>query len=136
MDRTHLTYSAATTCRQNQSRLFQKMDIILNTNHRSSAYCGSNFLSQKHKIYIKHAKNGGEVFCGKYLLDGVCEKTKTVYEFHGCYWHRFQKCYLSNTFNTHKSLLQFTVYKRHEERIKFIRNYMRSFKLVELLQEG
>ena len=28
-----------------------------------------------------------------YKVDGYDEENKTVYEFHGCYWHGCQKCY-------------------------------------------
>ena len=41
------------------------------------------FISENENIQIKHAKNGGEGECGRYKLDGVCETTKTIYEFHG-----------------------------------------------------
>jgi len=28
-----------------------------------------------------------------YKVDGVDEKTKTIFEFHGCYFHGCQKCF-------------------------------------------
>ena len=31
------------------------------------------YISEKEKNNIKHGKNGGEVQCGRYKLDGVCE---------------------------------------------------------------
>ena len=43
-------------------------------------------------IHIQHARNGGEVrLAGKsgrlYNVDGYCEATDTIYEFHGTMWH-------------------------------------------------
>ena len=78
------------------------------------------FLSEKFKIKIKHAKNGGEVSCGAFKLDGVCEETKTIFEFHGCYWHGCLICYTITTFNTLKQLQQITVFNRHLDRMRFI----------------
>ena len=42
--------------------------------------------------YIQHAINGGEqqvtLLTGqKILVDGLCMKTNTVYQFHGCFYH-------------------------------------------------
>ena len=51
------------------------------------------YLSLKNSIFIQHAKNTGEKQCGKYFLDGLCEQNKTIYEFHGCYWHGCKLCY-------------------------------------------
>jgi G:T-mismatch repair DNA endonuclease (very short patch repair protein) len=59
---------------------------------------------------IQHARNGGEYELPNpnpptlaadgtvrkrppYKVDGFCEETKTVYEFHGCYYHACPKCY-------------------------------------------
>ena len=28
-----------------------------------------------------------------YKVDGYCEETKTIYQFHGCYWHGCSLCY-------------------------------------------
>ena len=61
------------------------------------------FMSENYKINIKHACNGGEqviVVDGKSIkIDGYCEQTKTMYQFHGCYWHGCNKCYEENTIN-------------------------------------
>ena len=44
------------------------------------------FLSGK---AIKTGLNSKEVRIGRHglLVDGFCDETKTVYQFHGCYWH-------------------------------------------------
>jgi len=39
-------------------------------------------------LTIRHAEAGGELYIGgSDYVDGYCEATNTVYEFHGCYWH-------------------------------------------------
>jgi len=61
------------------------------------------FMSENYKINIKHACNGGEqviiVDRKSIKIDGYCEQTKTMYQFHGCYWHGCNKCYEENTIN-------------------------------------
>ena len=38
-------------------------------------------------IEIKHALNGGEQRISGHYVDGYHEESRTVFEFHGCYWH-------------------------------------------------
>ena len=90
------------------------------------------YLSRKHNINIKHTNNGGEVQCGPYRLDGVCEELKTIFEFQGCYWHGCLKCYSPNTFNTIKQMHQQSVHLRHYHRVNFIKKQMNNYKFVEL----
>lgn len=47
------------------------------------------------KIYIRHALNEGEIRLPgtRYMLDGFCLETNTVYEFNGCYWHGCPICF-------------------------------------------
>lgn len=47
---------------------------------------------QLRKIRIKHILNGGEQKIIKYLVDGFHEKSNTVFEFHGCFWHSHNNC--------------------------------------------
>jgi len=48
-------------------------------------------------ISIQHAESGGELRVrhskGHYLVDGYCEETNTVYEFHGDIWHGNPACF-------------------------------------------
>lgn len=41
---------------------------------------------------IRYALNGGELFIGRYAVDGYEEETRTVYEIYGCYWHGCPTC--------------------------------------------
>ena len=54
-------------------------------------------------LNIQHALNGGEkkltIDNKTYKVDGFCEKTNTVYEFYGCFWHGCPKCYRPNIIN-------------------------------------
>jgi hypothetical protein len=39
--------------------------------------------SYKDHIHIQHAKNGGEVRIGEFMVDGINEERKTIYEYMG-----------------------------------------------------
>jgi len=49
--------------------------------------------SQRH--YVQQAGNAGEyrVPATGFFVDGYCQDTSTVYEFHGCFWHGCPHCY-------------------------------------------
>ena len=52
------------------------------------SYVWLDFLMKSNKIKILHKLNHQkEIRIGNYLVDGFCAKTKTVYEFNGCYYH-------------------------------------------------
>ncbi|KAL4083555.1 hypothetical protein QTP88_028871 [Uroleucon formosanum] len=42
---------------------------------------------------ISHALNGGEKTIAGNKVDGFDNKSKTVYQFHGCFWHGCTKCF-------------------------------------------
>ena len=46
-------------------------------------------LTKELNINIRHENNCplGERRIGEYKVDGICEETNTVYEYHGCYHH-------------------------------------------------
>jgi len=60
-------------------------------------------IMKKENIFIQHANNIGEkqviINDKTYKFDGYCEKTNTVYEFHGSYYHGDPKFYNKNDFN-------------------------------------
>jgi G:T-mismatch repair DNA endonuclease (very short patch repair protein) len=41
-----------------------------------------------------------------FTVDGYDESTRTVYQFHGCYWHGCRKCYPENTVRYEKTMEQ------------------------------
>ena len=44
-------------------------------------------------VHIQHAPREQEKVIGGYKVDGWCEETQTIYEFHGDYWHGNPKKY-------------------------------------------
>ena len=42
------------------------------------------------KIYVDNKK---------FYVDGFCEKTNTIFEFYGCFWHGCKKCYKEEILN-------------------------------------
>ena len=81
-----------------------------------------NSIIEKENIHIQHAENGGEYYIetiGK--VDGYCEDTNTVYEFHGDYWHGNPKIYESEDYNERSRKTYGELYKNtldREEKIK------------------
>jgi hypothetical protein len=67
----------------------------LNRRHCSHSKIAIRWLEHESKKigkYIRHAENGGEYSIMtekgyKWPVDGVCEETKTIYEFYGDYYH-------------------------------------------------
>ncbi len=92
------------------------------------------WISNTNKCFVQHAKNNGEFRVGKYLVDGFCAETNTIFEFHGCFFHGCQKCYPNpNTWNSLKQSTMGYIYKKHLNRIEYITNYSnKKFKLVEM----
>jgi len=74
------------------------------------------YISQTENVDIRHACNGGEVVIqinGKtYKVDGYCENTKTIYQFHGCYFHGCSSCYDELTVNRLSQYNMKYLYKR------------------------
>jgi G:T-mismatch repair DNA endonuclease (very short patch repair protein) len=54
-----------------------------------------DFIKNELNIDIVHALNEGEykIEGSKYKADGYCEELRTIFEFHGCFWHGCEKCY-------------------------------------------
>ena len=70
------------------------------------SYVWMDFLMKKEKIKILHKLNNQkEIRIGNYLLDGYSIQNKTVYEFHGCYFHYCTKdCPTVKKIKSHKWL--------------------------------
>ena len=51
--------------------------------------------AKRRKIRIHHAMSGhgGERWIERAPVDGYNPETKTVFQYHGCYWHGCQKCF-------------------------------------------
>ena len=95
--------------------------------HSKKAIAWLDYMSDIGNIEIRHAENNdnGEFKIPKsnYKADGYCEKTNTIYEFHGCIYHGCPKCFNKNdtspiTHTKYKDLYQKTMDKEN-----FIRSH-------------
>ena len=85
------------------------------------AICWLNYISNSEKIIIIHAKNNGEFKIGNYKVDGYCQMNKTIYEFHGCFYHGCPKCFRPETWNNLKQSTMGYIYKQHINRISYLK---------------
>jgi len=87
-----------------------------------------------HYHTIQHAGNAGEVRIPGvgFFVDGYCQDTKTVYEFHGCFWHGCPHCYP----NRHEKHLRHCdrtmhdVYEKTQQRIRLLQSL--GYNVVEM----
>ena len=83
------------------------------------------YLEKSQHISIQHAERGGElrIPIGESYIqaDGWCEKTNTIYEFHGDYWHGNPEKYNPNEMNTTAKKTFGELYRRTIEREELIR---------------
>ncbi|KAG8173354.1 hypothetical protein JTE90_011604 [Oedothorax gibbosus] len=57
-----------------------------------------DFVSAKENICIYHAENGnGEITICGVKVDGFCEETNTIYQYHGCFYHGCEICFDRDT---------------------------------------
>ena len=57
------------------------------------------YVERTQNIYIRHARNEGEMKIGKYKVDGYCKEKKIIFEYNGCYFHGCPVCYHSDAKN-------------------------------------
>lgn len=62
-------------------------------NQSSKGIAWLEYVARTKKVKISHAGNGRECMIFGRKVDGYDEKNKTIYEFHGCFWHGCKKCY-------------------------------------------
>ena len=67
-------------------------------NTSNKAILWLKYESERRNILIQHSKNGGEVRCGNYYLDGF--SGDLIFEFHGCLFHGCPRCFKPETFTT------------------------------------
>jgi len=81
------------------------------------------WLNHFNNINIYHALNGGEKIIAGAKVDGYDEKSKTVYQYHGCFWHGCTKCYRDReTINNINHETMDDLYQKTIERSTIIKN--------------
>ena len=78
---------------------------------------------------IRHQGNGREKRVGKLLVDGWCAKTRTAYQFHGCYFHGCPKCYDHEEMNTLNGKTMVTLLANTKKHTAYLRRHV---KVVEM----
>jgi hypothetical protein len=103
--------------------------IIKNTSfddkHSKKSIQWLEFLAEKNKVTIQHARRGGEVMLPWYdektkktyhwKFDGYDSTNKTVYEFYGCYFHGCPQCFPNRNQICNKSGRQRTMEEVYAE---------------------
>lgn len=106
-------------------RYIKKLGFNTRTNCKFSSLSIQwiNSIMVKDNINIQHATNGGEYLIPgtKYKVDGYCQSTNTVYEFHGDYWHGNPQVYPSNYVNKVNYKTMSELYERTIQKEQTIR---------------
>jgi hypothetical protein len=94
------------------------------SNHSKSQIKWLNFMSGLYCNEIQHAENGGEykIPSSRYTVDGYCQKTNTIYEFHGDFWHGNPKKYKSYDLNPCSIKTYGELYNKTIEREQYIKD--------------
>ena len=92
-------------------------------NYSKSSIKYLNFMEKMYNIQIQHAENVGEhiIKTTNYSADGFCEKTNTIYEFHGDFWHGNPNLYDTNDINKRNGKTFGELYQKTLEREQLIK---------------
>ena len=80
---------------------------------------------------IRHQGNGREKRVGKLLVDGWCAKTRTAYQFHGCYFHGCPKCYDHEETNTLNGKTMGTLLENTRRNTAYLRRHVETVEMWE-----
>ena len=80
---------------------------------------------------IRHQSNGREKRVGKLLVDGWCAKTRTAYQFHGCYFHGCPKCYDHEETNTLNGKTMGTLLENTRRNTAYLRRHVETVEMWE-----
>ncbi len=105
-----------------------------NSEQKSSNACFQwlKFIMHTQQINIQHFRNGGEQKFANFRVDGYHKDSKTIYEFYGCYYHGCPRCFTQGSFNKQRQLLQSTIYKKHVDRIKNLKEKNKDHVFIEM----
>ena len=104
------------------------------TNHSHVAMQWLRWVEAQLDRPLQHARNKGEfrIPGTRYTVDGYDATTRTVYEFHGCYWHGCPRCHPQRQ-ETHARLLDRTMgdaYRTTQTKVRSLR--VRGYTVVEM----
>ncbi len=97
--------------------------------YSKDSICWLDLIMHKENINIQHALSGGEKVISGHKVDGYCEKTNTVYQFHGCFWHGCTKCYDPNFINNKNKK---TMRELYDNTLEINAKLIRDHKLIEI----
>jgi hypothetical protein len=80
------------------------------------------WIAQRDNVAMEHARNCGEKWIGKYLVDGFNEEANVVWEIHGCLWHGCERCYARDTVNPVNHLTMHDLRQRTLEKAQYLCN--------------
>lgn len=141
VDPLQISLTIAAACHYVYRRNFMPKDSIAlipdfgYENHEASSHKAIlwlKYISKCNNVYIQHARNIGEKRIGDYKLDGWDDKNKIAYEFHGCLFHGFPKCYTSNTYNAVKHELMSKTHERHLKRMEKLNQSSEIYAVTEI----
>ena len=84
------------------------------------SYVWLDYLMKRDKVKILHKLNNQkEIRIGNFLVDGFCAKTKTVYEYNGCYYHYCRyNCHIMKKITSKNWLKKLKQVQQKDERKK------------------
>ena len=114
-------------------------NVVQTDNYSELSIAWLDYISDKNKIKIQHALEGGEkvIKCmnNNLKVDGFCKSTNTVYEFQGCFWqgcfwHGCPDCYKPDVINNKNQTDMVTLYNKTQYKNNKITSA--SYNLIEM----
>ncbi|GBN67881.1 hypothetical protein AVEN_141589-1 [Araneus ventricosus] len=100
------------------------------TNYSPDAIRWLDFIATKENIFIENALNKkGERKIDDITVDGFCEETNTVYQFHGCFYHGCPDSFEGDTLNSLTAAIMKTLFERTANTTARLRN--RGYTVIE-----
>ena len=90
----------------------------------------------KNGCAIRHQVNGCEKRIGKLPVDGWCPKTRTAYQFHGCFFHGCPKCYDQNETNSVNGKTMATLLEKTRCNTSYLRRHVKVVEMWECEWKG
>ncbi|GBM31280.1 hypothetical protein AVEN_91282-1 [Araneus ventricosus] len=93
------------------------------TNFSPDAMRWLDFIATKENIFIEHTLNRkGERKIDDITVEGFCEETNTVHQFHGCFYYGYPDCFEGDTLNSLTGATMKTLFERTANTTARLRN--------------